>query len=433
MIILTGIGLMIFFLLIGAPVGFALGLSGVIGLYLVGGVDAVCGVMNTVPYRTAASYTLTTVPMFILMAELISESGVVKELFSAAQKWLDRLPGGLAIASVFASAGMAAMSGSSTASAAALASISIPEMIRHGYKTYVAAGVITVAGTLAIMIPPSIPFVIYGAVTENSIGKLLIAGVIPGLMTASVYTVGIIIWSKVCPNDMPRSSSKYSWRERWQSIRDLWAFAILASMVLVSMYLGLATPTEAAAVGAFGALVIPLLRRQIALQGIRKAIHKTIEVTTMIFMIIIGAMIFGYFLTITQAAQGLISYIGGLHTSRTMVLCLLVVMYLILGCFLDVIAILLITLPLVYPLVISLGYDAIWFGVIIVKLIEIALITPPLGMNAYVVSASSKIPLEYVFRGTIVMLLFEGVTLGVLLYFPSISTWLPSMMLTGIK
>jgi len=424
----TGIGLLLFFLVLGAPVGFALGLAGLIGVYMVGGMDAVCGIMNTVPYRTAASYTLTTVPMFILMAELISHSGIVKEIFSAAQKWLERLPGGLAIASVFASAGMAAMSGSSTASAAALSSIAVPEMINRGYRPHVATGVIAVAGTLAIMIPPSIPLVLYGIVTENSIGKLLMAGVIPGIMTAAIYTIGIIIWIKVRPDAMPRSSATYTMEEKFRALRPLWAFIILASVVLGSIYLGLATPTEAAAVGAFGALVIPLLRRQLDLNGVRHAVRSTIQVTTMIFMIIIGAMIFGYFLTMTQATQGLIRFIAGLHTSPSVVLFLLIILYLILGCFLDVIAILLITLPLVYPLVVSLGFDAIWFGVLVVKLIEVALITPPLGMNAFVISASTGIEVERVFKGTGVMLLFEGVTLVLLIFFPRIVTWLPSMM-----
>lgn len=428
MIILTGIGLMFIMLIIGVPVGFALGISGLVGLYLIGGLDAVLGVMDTVPYRTAASYTLTTVPMFILMAELISESGIVKEIFSATQKWMERFPGGLAISSVIAAAGMAAMSGSSTASAAALSGIAAPEMIRHGYRKHVAAGIITVAGTLAIMIPPSIPLVIYGIVTENSIGQLLIAGIIPGILTAGIYIIGITIWSKVRPGDMPLSTSQYSWADRFGSLKPLWAFIILASIVIGSIYTGFATPTEAAAVGAFGALVLPLLRRQIGWHGLREAFYKTVSVTTMIFMIIIGAMIFGYFLTLTQAAQILIAFISESHSSPELVLLMIVILYIILGCFLDVIAILLITLPLVYPLMMSLGYHPIWFGVIVVKLIEIALITPPLGMNAYVVSGSTKIPLEQVFKGTFVMLCFELITLSLLIFIPSLVTWLPSQM-----
>ena len=433
MIVATGIVLLIVFLIVGAPVGFALGLSGLVGLYLVGGMDAICGVMNTVPYRTAASYTLTTVPMFILMAELIAESGIVKEIFGAAQKWLERLPGGLAIASTFAAAGMAAMSGSSTASAAALSSIAVPEMRNHGYSVHVAAGVVTVAGTLAIMIPPSIQLVLYGIITENSIGKLLIAGVVPGLLTAGMYVVGIVIWSKVNPNVMPPSSTNYSWRDKWSSILPLWAFILLAVIVLGSIYLGVATPTEAAAVGAFGALVIPLVRRQIDIRGIMHAVKRTIKVTTMIFMIIIGAMIFGYFLTLTQATQGLIQLITDLNVSPSIAFFLLVIMYLVLGCFLDVIAIMLITLPLVYPLIIALGFNPIWFGVVVVKLIEIALITPPLGMNAYVVSVSTDIPVEDVFKGTAVMLSFEFITLTLLIFFPSIITWLPSMMFVNLQ
>ncbi len=432
--IYLGIGLLLFLLIIGAPVGLALGISGLVGLYMAGGMDAVFGVMNTVPYRTAASYTLTTLPMFILMAELTSECGIVRELFDAARKWMERLPGGLAIASIFAAAGMAALSGSSTASAAALSRITVPEMIRNGYKTPVAAGVITVAGTLAIMIPPSISLVIYGAVTENSIGKLLIAGILPGVLTATLYILGIYVWSKVKPSDMPlQSKTGYTWKERFLSLEPLWAFILLASAVLGSMYLGWATPTEASAVGAFGALVIPLARRQINFKQVIHAVQKTLEVTTMIFVIIIGAMVFGYFMTITQAPQKLIQFITDLHASPGMVFFMVIILYFILGCFLDVIAILLITLPLVYPLVMSLGFDPIWFGIIVVKLVEIALVTPPLGMNAYVVSATTGVPLETVFKGTGIMLFFEAVTLALLIFFPVISTWLPSMMFTGVK
>jgi len=307
-------------------------------------------------------------------------------------------------------------------------------MIRNGYKTPVAAGVITVAGTLAIMIPPSISLVIYGAVTENSIGKLLIAGILPGVLTATLYILGIYVWSKVKPSDMPlQSKTGYTWKERFLSLEPLWAFILLASAVLGSMYLGWATPTEASAVGAFGALVIPLARRQINFKQVIHAVQKTLEVTTMIFVIIIGAMVFGYFMTITQAPQKLIQFITDLHASPGMVFFMVIILYFILGCFLDVIAILLITLPLVYPLVMSLGFDPIWFGIIVVKLVEIALVTPPLGMNAYVVSATTGVPLETVFKGTGIMLFFEAVTLALLIFFPVISTWLPSMMFTGVK
>lgn len=421
--------LMIVLLFIGMPVGFALGVAGMIGLFLVGGLDSVFSIFSTVPFRTAASYTLTTLPMFILMAEFVGASQIVDDIFDAAKRWMERLPGGLAIATVIASAGMGAMSGSSTASAATMASIAVPQMLKHGYSSRVATGIVTVSGTLAIMIPPSIAFVLYGIITETSIGKLLIAGIIPGLLTTFMYSVGILCWNRFSPGAMPVPTRIYTWKDRWGSIRPLWAFILLASVVIGSMYTGLATPTEAAACGAFGALVIPLILRRMTKSSFKKAVTGSIRVTTMIFTIIIGAMIFGYFLTLTQTTQNFITLLGKLALPHWVIMLFLVFLYLFLGCIMDQVAIILITLPLVFPLVMSMGYNPIWFGVISVKLAEIGLVTPPVGMNAYVVSATTKVPLTDVFRGTGVMLLVDGISLLILLFFPILSTWLPSKMM----
>jgi len=366
--------------------------------------------------------------MFILMAQFILGAGIVKEVFAAARQWLERFSGGLAIATIMASAGVGAMSGSSTASAAAMASIAIPEMQKYGYRQAVAAGVVAVSGTLAIMIPPSIGLVLYGIITENSIGQLLVAGIIPGILTAVIYCVGILVWNRVCPGVMPPPSSIYSWRERFTSLRPLWAFILLAFVVLGSIYLGLATPTEAAALGALGALLIPLARGKMTFSGFKQAVLSTIRITTMIFTIVIGAMVFGYFLTFTLATQKIILFIGSLDLPPWAVLGAIFVLIILMGCILDQIAILLITLPLIYPLVIKLGYDPIWFGIICIKLGEIGLATPPVGMNAYVTSASANIPLDEVFRGSAVMLLFESVSLCLLLFLPCLSLWLPSRM-----
>lgn len=420
---------MIFLMFVGMPVGFALSVAGVVGLFFSGGWQAVSGILSTVPYRTVASYTLTAVPMFILMAEFISRSKVVDAVFIAAHRWLERLPGGLAIATVFASAGMAAMAGSSTASAATMAKVAVPQLTKFGYSPTIAAGVVTVSGTLANMIPPSIAFVLYGIITETSIGKLLIAGIIPGVMTAIVYCLGILVWNKVSPGVMPPPTRIFTRKERWGSLRPLWAFVILVSVVIGAIYSGFATVTEAAAVGAFFALVLALLMKRIKRADIQKAALSTVRTTAMIFTIIIGAMIFGYFLTMTQTTQNLINFVSAMDVPSWVIMGIIVILYLILGCILDAVAILLITLPLTFPLVISLGYDPIWFGVIVVKLLEIGLVTPPIGMNAFVVSNASKIPLVDVFRGTGVMLSMDCVTLAILLAFPFISTWLPSIMM----
>lgn len=427
MIVASVLILLLLFLFVGMPVGFAMGVAGIIGLFLEGGPDAVLSIMSNAPFRTAANFSLTTVPMFILMAEIVSRANIVREVFIAAEKWLGRVSGGLAMATIFASAGMGAMSGSSTASAACMSAIAVPEMRKAGYSLTVSTGIVAVAGTLAVMIPPSIPMVIYGIATETSIGKLLIAGILPGLLTALVYCLGIIFWNKVSPGVMPRGQA-YSWPEKFASLRPLWAFVILGSVVIVVLYAGVATPTEAAAIGAFGALVISAATRRINLKGLYEAALQTAKITTMIFTIIIGAMVCGYFFTLTQATQKVINYIGQSQIPAWAIMGCIVVLYLILGCIMDQIAILLLTLPLTFPLVTGLGFDPIWFGVIVTKLNEIGLVTPPVGLNAYVVSATVKAPLDQVFRGTGVMLAMEVVTLGLLLSFPIIATWLPSFM-----
>lgn len=427
MIVVLVLAFLLLMLFLGMPVGFALGVAGVTGLWLEGGTDAVISVMSNTPFRTVASFVLTTVPMFILMAEIISRANIVTEVYLAAEKWLGKLPGALAIATVLAGAGMGAMSGSSTAAAACISSIAIPEMRRAGYSLHVSCGVVAVAGTLAIMIPPSVPLVIYGIATETSIGKLLIAGIIPGLITTLVYSIGILIWNKLKPGIMPTGQS-YSWAQKITSLKPLWSFVILGTVVIAILYSGIGTPTEAAALGAFGAAVIGLVTRRVNFKGLYDAALQAVKITAMIFTIIIGAMTTSYFFTLTRTVQGVIDFIGTSGIPPWGVIALIMVLYLILGCIMDQIPILLLTLPLTFPLITSLGFDAIWFGIIVTKLAEIGLVTPPVGLSAYVVSATAKAPLDQVFRGTGVMLIFEAFTMALLLTFPIIATWLPSLM-----
>jgi len=419
--------LLVVLLALGVPVAFSLAISGALGLLLTNGVDSLFTILSTAPYRTVANFSLTTVPMFILMAELASNGNLAGPLFNMATRWLGHRRGGVAISVIFASAGFGTVCGSSIAAAAAMSRIAVPEMIKVGYGASAAAGIVAVAGTLAIMIPPSVPMVIYGITTEMSIGKLLIAGILPGLLTALVYSAGIIGWAKFSHTAMP-ALPRASWRERFASMSRIWPFLLLVLVVIVGLYSGIATPSEIASVGAAGALIICVSIRSIDLAGIMRALERTVLATAMIFTIIIAAMIFGYFLTITQTSQHLINAIAESGMSPWMVMALLVLMYLVLGCFMDQIAILLITLPLTFPLVTKLGYDGIWFGVIVVKLVEIGLVTPPLGMNAFVVSGQTGIPLTDVFKGVGVMLAFEMVTLTLLLAFPQISVYLPSLM-----
>lgn len=419
--------LLVLLLALGVPVAFSLLVAGALGLLLANGADSLVTILSTAPFRTAASFSLTTVPMFILMAEFASNGKLAGPLFDMATRWVGHRRGGLAISVVFASAGFGTVCGSSIAAAGAMSRIAVPEMLKAGYRAPVATGIVAVAGTLAIMIPPSVPMVIYGLTTETSIGKLLIAGILPGIVTAASYAVGILAWSRVSHESMP-ALPRCSWRERFRSMRGVWPFLLLVLLVIVGLYSGVATPSELAAIGAAGALIICLGMRTMSVKGIVRAIESTVLASAMIFTIIIGAMVFGYFLTMTQASQALIGAISSSGISPWMVMALLIVMYVVLGCFMDQIAILLITLPLTYPLVTQLGFDGIWFGVIVVKLVEIGLVTPPLGINAFVVSGQTGVPLSDVFKGISVMLVFEAITLALLLAFPAISLYLPSLM-----
>ena len=420
--------LMIALLFLGLPVAFGIAIAGVVGTVLEASWGSLFGIISTVPYRTMANYTWITIPMFVLLAEVVSKANITREVFFAASKWLGRLPGGLGQAAVIGSAAMGAICGSSGAAAATMAKVSIPELTRHGYDRSVAAGIVTVAGTLAIMIPPSITFIIYGILTENSIGKLLIAGIIPGLMTTFMYIFGILFWNKVKPGLIPPPMEGITWNDRWSSLKDIWPFLILAGAILVFLYTGWATPTEASALGALTSVILVLVLKRCDFKDINAAARATIKTSTMMFTIFIGAMIFGYFLTITNVAQNLITYVGDLSVERWVITAIVMLIYLVMGCLMDGSAILFITIPISYPLMMSLGYDPIWFGVIVVKIIEIGLITPPVGLNAYIVSGTADVPLAEVFRGTAMLLVFEVLSLVLLVTFPILSTWLPGKM-----
>jgi C4-dicarboxylate transporter, DctM subunit len=426
MIVIT-IVIMLILMLVGVPIAFSLAISGCIGLWLVGDWTTVMGILSSVPYRTCASYVLTVIPMFILLAEVTSRSGLAKELFDLANKWIGHLPGGVGIATIMASAGFAAMAGTSSASAAVFSRIAIPEMQRLGYKDHIAAGVVTVAGTLAIMIPPSLTLVLYGILTETSIGKLLIAGIIPGLLTAFNFSLGIYLIAKFVPGAV-KDVAPFSWKERFTGLKDLLPLVVLVFIIMGGLYSGLATPTEVASLGSLAAFIICFAMGRLKPREAVDSLKQTAIIATMIFSIIIGAMIFGYFTTMTQVPQHLINAISAAGISRWGVIAILVVVYLILGCFFDQLAILLLTVPLTFPLITSLGFNAIWFGIVFTKLTEMGLVTPPLGLNAYVVSGTSKIPITTVFRGASMLLIFDVITLLLLLFIPSLSTFLPSLM-----
>ncbi|HMM71079.1 MAG TPA: TRAP transporter large permease subunit, partial [Rhodocyclaceae bacterium] len=390
--------LLLVMLAIGVPVGFALAVAGVVGLYSLGGLNMVLGVMNTAPLSAASSYELITVPMFLLMAEFVILSGVADDLFDSASKWVGRIPGGLGIATAFAGAGFGAISGSSTASAATLSSTSIPAMLKAGYEPKLACGVVAISGTLAMLIPPSIALVLFGIIADVSIGELLIGGIIPGLMVmlAIVTTVFFLVWRD--PTRAP-TGKRYTFREKFASLKVVWPMIVLFMAVTGIIYIGIATPTEAAGIGAFGGFVIALARGRVNVGTLSHALTRAAQTTCMIIMIILGAQFFGYFFTVTQTTQQIVAAIGGLPVDRWVIMGLILLLYLILGCFMDQAAILILTIPIMLPVVKALGFDPVWFGVLVVVTAEVGMVTPPVGLNVFVVSRYTGRPLDEVFRG----------------------------------
>lgn len=414
-------------LAIGTPVAFALAIAGAVGLYTLGGMSMVMGILDTVPLSAASSYELITVPMFLLMAEFVIVSGVADDLFKAAATWVGRVRGGLGIATAFAGAGFGAISGSSTASAATLSSTTIPAMLKAGYEPKLACGVVAISGTLGMLIPPSIALVLFGIIADVSIGDLLIGGVVPGLVVtlAIALTVRWLVWRD--PTRAPLGRA-YSFAEKFRSLRHVWPMLVLFMAVTGIIYLGIATPTEAAGIGAFGAFLIALLRRQANLATTRLALLRAAQTTCMIIMIILGAHIFGYFLTVTQATQQIAAAIGAWPVDRWVVMAMILFIYLVLGCFMDQIAILILTVPIMLPLIKTLGFDPVWFGVLVIVTAEVGMVTPPVGLNVFVVSRYTGRPLDEVFRGVGPHVAAHLLVIVLFCLFPQIILWLPQTM-----
>lgn len=427
MTILIVLVILTFFLVVGLPVALSMAISGATGLYMLGGMQFLTGILRTSPLSTANSYEIITIPMFILMAEFVIISGVANDLFRSASIWVGRLRGGLAIATALAGAGFGAISGSSTASAATLASTSIPAMLREGYDPKLAGGVVAISGTLAMLIPPSIALILYGIIADISIGDLLIGGVIPGLIVMLAIILTVVVILKFDPSAAPAGRA-YSIREKFSSLKHVGPMLLLLLAVSGSIYSGFATPTEAAGLGAFVAMLIALWARKLTLAGFWHALRAAAQTTCMILFIILGAHIFGYFLTLSRATNDLSAWIGALEMSATMIMIIILLGYLILGFFMDQIAILILTVPVMLPIVMQLGYDPVWFGVMIVVTAEVGMVTPPMGMNVFVVARYTRRPLGELFRGVMPHVFAHLIVIALMLAFPAIILWLPSTM-----
>lgn len=420
-------GLLFLLLALGMPVGFALVATGSLGLYMVGGWDSVVGVLTTTPLSSVASYELISVPLFILMAEFVILSGVADNLFKAAATWVGRVPGGLGMATALAGAGFGAISGSSTAAAATLSSTTMPAMLKQGYEPKLAGGVVAISGTLAMLIPPSIALVLYGIIADVSISKLLIGGVIPGLLVTLAIMGTVWLLVMINPASAPRGRA-YSMREKLASLKVVGPMVFLFLAVTGVIYAGIATPTEASGLGAFGAFLIALKERKVTLASLSKALVHAAHASCMITMIVVCAKVFGYYFTLTQSTQAIVQWISHLHVHVLVIMTIILFGYLVLGCLMDQIAILILTVPIVLPVVRALGFDPVWFGVIVIVMAEVGLVTPPVGLNVFVVARYAKRPLAEIFGGVWPHVVSHLVVLALMVAFPSIILWLPSKM-----
>lgn len=414
-------------LALGAPVGFAMLIAGAAGLLLVVGFDGLVGILETTPLTLAGTYEFITIPLFLLMAEFILQSGMADDLFRTTAAWVGRLRGGLGMATALAGAGFGAICGTSTASAATLSATSLPAMIKQGYEPSLAAGVVSISGTLAMLIPPSVAMVVYGLLANVNIGQLLIAGLLPGLlvMLTIMATVYVLAWRH--PEHAP-SAPAVPLREKIAMLKVVGPLLLLFAAVTGIIYTGAATPTEAAAVGAFMGFLLLLYSGRLTLGGLGQALLRAAHGSAMVMVILLGASVFGYFFAITQVTQDLIAFVGSLDVSRWVILVLILCGYIVLGSFMDQIAILVLTVPVVVPLMASLGFDLVWFGVIKIVTAEIGMITPPIGLNCYVVARYANRPVGEVFRGTLPHFVAHLIAIAILVAFPGIALWLPSMM-----
>ncbi|OLO37978.1 hypothetical protein BTR23_12515 [Alkalihalophilus pseudofirmus] len=423
MMALSFIILLLILLFTGMPVAFALITVGALGIIFNSGFDILLSVISTTVFRSVNSFSFITIPLFILMAELISRSRIAEDLFDALRKWIGHLPGGIGVTTVFSSAGFGALSGSSLAATSIMSKIAIPQMIRVGYKDTFSAGLVASStGTLAVMIPPSIPLIIYGIQTETSIGQLLIAGIVPGLLLALLLS----IYVTVAALRSDRVIEKFTWKERFQSITYIWPIALLIIAVLLVIYTGIGTSTEAAAIGALGALIIGVLAKRLNGRLIVESLLITVRQTSMLFFIVVGAYLFSYFITMTRIGVYIVDTIEASNLSPITILLLVILLYLVLGCFLDLLSAMLLTLPVVLPLMMGLGYDPIWFGILVVLLLEIGLVTPPLGINLFITSSSSGVPIHKVFYGSAPFLLVIMLVVILIILFPQLVLFLPN-------
>ncbi len=410
------------------PVAFSMMCIGLLGFSVIVSPQAAQYMAVVDIFETFSSYSLTVIPLFVFMGQVAFHAGISRRLFSTAYTWLGALPGGLAMATVGACTGFGAICGSGPATAATMASVALPEMKRFRYDLELASGAVAAGGSLGMMIPPSVVFIVYAIMTQQSIGELFIAGIVPGLLIASLFCIMIYVQCRRRPHLGP-AGPRTSWRQKILSLKGVGETLILFVAVMGGMFLGYFTPTEAAAVGAIGSLIIAIVRRQITWKAFRKSLQETARTSCMVLIIVAGATVFGHFLAVTRIPYELATWISGLPLPGWTIMFLIILFYLVAGCFVDALALVLLTTEIFFPVVTGLHYDPVWFGVIIVLVTQMGVISPPVGVNAYVVSGIERdVPLQTVFRGALPFLYMLIVASVILLAFPQLCLFLPKLV-----
>ena len=425
-----GTALVFLLLFLGMPIAFALMFVGFAGISYLTSIEAALPIAARTVYEVSAYYPYTVIPLFIVMGGFAGSSGMTKDLYITFDKWFRKLPGGLGIATIGACAGFAAVSGSSVATAATMGTVALPEMKRFNYHPRLATGSIAAGGTLGFLIPPSIGFIVYGMLTEQSIGKLLVAGMIPGLVLALAYIGIIVAMVKLNPSLAPAIPESVSWREKFSSLMGVWEPLAVFLLVMGGIYGGFFTPTEAGAIGATVLFLISIVKRKLNRQNLVEALLEAVRISVMVLFLVAGANVFSYFLALSTIPMQVATWAAGLEVSPYLIHTIIVIIYLFLGCFLDAISMMVLTMPVIFPVILALNFDPIWFGVIAVLMMEAGLITPPMGLNIFTVAGVAKdTPVETIFRGVAPFLLSIFALVILITLFPGLALFLPNMMM----
>jgi C4-dicarboxylate transporter, DctM subunit len=425
---ILAIGMMFLLMVAGVPIAFAMGIMGIIGTGIVVGWNQALSQIVLVAWSVGSDFAFVCIPLFIFMGQLTSTTGIANDLYKFLERWLGRLPGGLAVASVFACGLFGAVTGSSTACVATMGTIIYPQMKKYGYDPLLATGVLSASGTLGILIPPSIFFAFYGILTETSIGALFIAGIIPGIITIFVF-VGIIVIRCILNPKLGPLGPRYTWKEKLLSLKSVLPVAVIFLVVVGTLYGGVCSPTEASGIGASGVILVSLFMKKLTWKNLSQALRETGVTSSFVYAIMIGGFLIARFLVVANISDVLVGFVNQMNVSHLEFILSLIILYTILGCILDLFGCLILTIPFIFPITLSMGINPVWFGVFVIIMMEIALITPPVGLNVFVMRGVARdIPMGTIFRGVLPFLLGEYFIIAILIIFPLIATWLPSRM-----